>query len=365
MAAAGCAIVVAPHYLSIMLHQSVMYRLPYSLYYSLVKYVNNRNAIAENRTTYDNTSVSADKDAPDVYFILGESLRADHLPFNGYGRNTMPNLNVDSAIISFPRIYSNVHYTHASVPRIMTDADSINPDRAYTEQSFISLFKKAGYRTAWFANQDFSDSFAYFAHETDSLIFCNTIMNAYNFNQSMDTEILPYFKTWADQTHTKPRLAIIHTIGSHWWYKSHYPDRQDNFMPEIDSHDIISQSHQQIINSYDNTILETDRFISGLIGMIRDRNAIVIYISDHGENLGEDGAYLHSECLEETLHPACFFWYSTKYAGRFPQKIEALKRNSLQRYTTDAIFHTVLDAAGMRTPVLNLEKSMLYDQTTH
>lgn len=365
LAAICIVIITVPACISSRLRQAVEYRLPYSLYTSVKGYLDNRKAVAKLRTTFDNTPVSAAASVPDIYVILGESLRADHLPFNGYARNTMPHLSGDSAIVSFPQVYSNVSYTHASVPRIMTDADSVAPQRAYTEQSFITLFKKAGYRTSWLANQDFSDSYAYFAHEADSLILCNAVMSAYNPSRYTDMEILPHFRRWVNSTNGSRRLAVIHTIGSHWGYKSHYPERRDNFLPDMDNHDIALLSHEQIINSYDNTILETDRFVSGLIDMIRSDNAMVIFISDHGENLGENGKYLHSEDSEEARHPACFVWYSEKYAARFPDKVSALKRNRLNRYTTDAIFHTVLDAAGLDTPALKHELSMFYDTAAH
>lgn len=337
---------------------AVKARLPLSIYYSVKEYFDTKVEVAEVRTTYDDTTVTRSDDAPDVYVVIGESLRADHLPQNGYSRNTMPLTSADTAVVSFSRIYSDAWYTHASVPIIMTDTDSLNRDDSYCRQSFITLFNKAGYNTAWFANQDLSPSYTYFAHEADTLVYCSNVMSVYTYAKYLDSDILPLIAQWRKET-SEPRLAVIHTIGSHWWYKSHYTDRPDNFTPEIDSHDVASMTHDQMVNSYDNTILETDRFLAALTGMLTGSNSVVVFISDHGENLGEDGMYLHTVGLEPTLHPACLIWYSSEFARRCPDKVEAIKRNSSAAGNTDQIFTTVIDLARLKTPAYDPAKSLL------
>ncbi|MDE6368129.1 MAG: phosphoethanolamine transferase [Muribaculaceae bacterium] len=343
---------------------AVKARLPLSLYYSVIEYLDSRVEVAEVRTTYDGVTAMCVDDAPDVYLVIGESLRADHLPQNGYGRNTMPIMSGDTAMVSYSQIHSDAWFTHASVPIIMTDTDSLTRDDSYCRQSFITLFNKAGYNTAWFANQDLSPSYTYFAHEADTLIYCSSVMSVYTYAKYLDSDILPLLAKWRTESST-PRLAVLHTIGSHWWYKSHYPDRPDNFMPEIDSHDVASMSHEQMINSYDNTILETDRFLASLTEMLSGTNSVVLYISDHGENLGEDGMYLHTVGLEPTLHPACLMWYTDEFANRYPDKIAAIKLNASEPGNTDQIFNTIIDIAGLKTSAFNPTKSLLYGQGSH
>lgn len=343
------------------LRLSVTSRLPLSIYYSFKQYYDTKINIAKERNTYDNIDVSPSENAPDIYVILGESLRADHLPQNGYHRNTMPIMSMDSALVSFPNIVSEAWYTHASIPIIMTDTDSLTRDNAYSQQSFISLFNKAGYSTVWFANQDMSPSYKYFANEADTLIYCNNVMSVHSYSKYLDTDILPLLETWRSKHKEEPRLAIIHAIGSHWWYKSHYPDLSENFTPEIDSHDVGSMSHEQMINSYDNTILETDRFLAGMTKMLRGTNSVVLFISDHGENLGENGKYLHTVGLDATKHPACMIWYSEEFARLYPEMIKKTQNNALKSDNTDKIFNTVIELAGLKTSVFNPKKSLLYE----
>ena len=84
-----------------------------------------------------------------MVFIIGETLRADHMQINGYARPTTPLLAKEKNVVSLPDIESEYWFTHESVPYIMTRADHNTKDRAYTERSFIDIFKRAGYHTSW------------------------------------------------------------------------------------------------------------------------------------------------------------------------------------------------------------------------
>ena len=155
-AVVGLIIVSLPTLFVRKLKSPVTCRLPYSIYYSFREYYANRKSVREFRDTYSAEIPKTSAVTPDVIVILGESLRADHLPMNGYYRNTMPVLSKAGNIVSYPDIYSEYTFTEESVPHLMTckRQGDVNDDSAFEEQSFISLFKNAGYRTAWFANQE-------------------------------------------------------------------------------------------------------------------------------------------------------------------------------------------------------------------
>ena len=335
-------------------------RVPYSFWYAVEGYLLNREAVSELRDTYEATDAVAPENAPMVVLVIGESLRPDHLQLNGYHRPTTPRLARDSGVVSFPNVTTDFVYTHLSVPRIMTRAHGENPDAAFTEQSFITLFNKAGFRTAWLSNQDAVNTYAYFMHEADTLVQCNGARTFYAYEKWLDSDLLEPFGKALEKA-TGRGLIVMHTIGSHWWYRSHYPDSLAKFQPETDSRVVSELTREQMVNSYDNTILATDSFLADVTDMLRGRNAVVIFISDHGEALGEDGKYLHAEDNPQ-LHPtACLVWYSPEFAALYPQKVSALKKNRAKAYTTDAIFHTVLHAGDVDTPVLELKNSMFHD----
>lgn len=185
-------------------------------------------------------------------------------------------------------------------------------------------------------------------------------MSMYNFgNKNLDLDILPLVKDDLKEMNHKSNLFVIHSIGSHWYYNTHYPDSLAIYKPEVNSRVLSDLSEEQLINSYDNTILATDDFLSKLIGLFRKRNAILIYISDHGESLGEEGRFLHAVDAPELHIPACFIWYSDKFALNYPEKISALKDNAEKNWSSDIIFHTVLDAGTLSTDVFEPSLSVL------
>ena len=352
----SCLIIMLPCSLVARIKAPVASRMPYVFYYAASQYLDNRKTVAEERHTFDNEAAVCGEDSIDVVFIIGESLRADHLQLNGYGRPTTPRLMKERNIVSFREMYTEPCYTHVSVPRIMTRADSVNPERAYDEQSFITLFRKAGFRTVWFTNQDVASSYVYFMHEADTLIYANASKTLYDYDKWMDMDLLPHFDR--EGLAGKRNLSVMHTIGSHWWYKSHYDSESAVFMPDIDSRVVSELSREQMVNAYDNTVVETDRFISAIIGRLRNRNAVLLYVSDHGEALGENGNYLHGDDYPELHNPAAFVWWSDEYGRRNPEKVKALRSASGKRHTTDVMFHSVLDAASVECASLDTLQSI-------
>ena len=331
-------------------------RMPYSIYYNFKLYFEIRDVAAEHRETFTSESV-ANSDSLVVVFVIGESLRNDHLQINGYERETTPYLMEEDNLVSLADIYGAECFTHTSVPQIMTRADSANPQRAYDEQSFVTIFKDAGFRTTWIANQESVATYAYFMNECDTLIYVNGDKSVYTFDKWLDEDILPHLENeLKDDNPTQ--LHILHSIGSHWWYNSHYTDEFERYTPVIKSRVVSSNTQEEMINSYDNTILYTDYFIKETIDLIRDKKSILIFLSDHGESLGEDGYYLHGADRPELHYPAAFVWYSDKYAQSFPDMIENLKDNSDKKYRSDYLFHSIIDAADITTEYIEPQLSI-------
>lgn len=331
-------------------------RMPYSIYYNFKLYFEIRDVAAEHRETFTSESV-ANSDSLVVVFVIGESLRNDHLQINGYERETMPYLMEEDNLVSLTDIYGAECFTHTSVPQIMTRADSANPQRAYDEQSFVTIFKDAGFRTTWIANQESVATYAYFMNECDTLIYVNGDKSVYTFDKWLDEDILPHLENEL-QDDNPTQLHILHSIGSHWWYNSHYTDEFERYTPVIKSRVVSSNTQEEMINSYDNTILYTDYFIKETIDLIRDKKSILIFLSDHGESLGEDGYYLHGADRPELHYPAAFVWYSDKYAQSFPDMIENLKDNSDKKYRSDYLFHSIIDAADITTEYIEPQLSI-------
>jgi glucan phosphoethanolaminetransferase (alkaline phosphatase superfamily) len=333
-------------------------RIPFNFYYITARYLSEKSEILTERNVLTKDVLCGEEEDLLVLLVVGESLRSDHLGFNGYKRNTTPYL-FEEDIISFPHIYSEYTHTNASLPHILTRADSLHPDRANEERSFIDIFKQCGYYTVWLANQEPAKTYVYFMKECDTLIYANLNKSPYVFDKWTDGDLLPSFDSFVENEQKK-QFILMHTIGSHWYYNSHFPDEFQKYTPVTKSRIVNANTREEMINSYDNTVLYTDYFVYELINRLRNKNAILFYLSDHGEALGEDGIWLHAVDCIPTHYPACWIWMSPQYKKKNPEKYNVLQVNKERQYYTDFLFHTILEAAGIKSEIINKSFSLFY-----
>ncbi len=320
-------------------------RYPINIVYSTIEYIATQNKVASVRYI----PRIMNNEVPDsliVIAVLGEAARADHMQLNGYERPTNPLLNSRTNIVSLPHVYSPYTNTTYSIPHIITRADSIHMEYAYSESSFIPLFQKQNFHTIWLSNQDLEKPLYDFLHETDTTIYTPAAIRQSLYGEWLDSDLLPLADLFIGRT---PRqLIIMHTTGSHWLYDTHVPQAYQVFLPTVSNRDIRQNSIEQIVNSYDNTIVYLDAFLDSVITKIEHYPSILLYLSDHGESLGEGGRFLHAQDnAPEEQYPAALVWYSDKYQALFPEKIEALHKNSQRYYRTDYYFYSILYAAGI------------------
>lgn len=116
------------------------------------------------------------------------------------------------------------------------------------------------------------------------------------------------------------------------------------------------EHRQNVINAYDNTIVKTDDFLAKLYAQLKDYDAIVVYVSDHGQLLGEHGRFLHAIGGTGTEYPEqknipFFFWYSDLFAEKHGDIVAALKQASTSGkiFTHDYLYHTVIALGGIRS----------------
>lgn len=339
------------------LHKSAGQRYPVHVISSVAEYVALQRSLNIPRRLPEVCEVNP-ADSLDIVMIIGEAARADHLSLNGYGRQTCPRLSVRDNVVSLPHVRSQHTHTASSVPHILTIADSLSPEKAYSTRSFIACLSRQGYQTAWISNQDYGRTYVSFIHEADTVIFPNASKTVFVFHPWYDTDMLPALQGLVKEQTGAHRLYVMHAIGSHWYYNNHVPDGCERFRPTVNNRVFAQNDSMALVNSYDNTIVSTDLFVDSVISLFTDRNAIVFYLSDHGESLGENGNWLHAAGAEETRYPAAIVWYSDKYAQTFPDKVEALETNRTKRYRTDYLFHSLLSAAGLRVVGADAENDL-------
>ncbi|WP_222844173.1 phosphoethanolamine transferase [Saccharicrinis aurantiacus] len=338
-------------------YNTMISRVPFSLINATKEYYLTLKNSQLERKVIGEDAYCTNEDSVIVVLVLGESLRNDHLSFNGYDKCTSPLLE-KRRIYSFNKNRSLHTYTAASIPQILTRADSMNLQRAYNEESIISLFKRVGYNTVWLANQVPDYTYAALAKGSDIYLNLNAQNSDYSDALSTDQNILNVVDQHINGINYKKKFLILHTLGSHWYYNYRCPLDMRIFYPIINSRSFVDNSSEQMINSYDNTVYFTDYFIDEIISKLEGKNSILIYVSDHGESLGEDGKWLHATNHESLYNAACFIWMSDRYIRRYGLNPH---QNTSKRTNTSSIFHTLLQAGGIQSNILEMNKSLLSD----
>ena len=315
-----------------------------------------------------------------VVMLIGETARYDHWALNGYSRPTSPKLSARTDLISFDSCYSISNLTAISVPYMLSRATPKDPSPYAKEKALPEAFAEAGYKTAWIADQSFTN--VYMRRVSSTCDVCQYVPNKRMKGEFHDTILIAPLRKYLDQYPHNKQFAILHSLGSHFKYSFRYPDEfsffqpdlkdikytelltngmtdNNRFVPKVDNDQIIDNVRQVLVNSYDNSILYIDNFIDSLITIIDETNrpAILVYVGDHGENLMDDerlmllhGTYSGSAW---EYHVPLFVWCSKQYQRRYPHKWENLNANKSHQISTMNLFHSMLDMADIKYDKLN------------
>lgn len=326
-----------------------------------------------------------------IVLVIGESARADHFSLNGYARETNPLLSKVKNLINFPFTTSCGVVSMVSVPCLLTRATKKNKHAIKNETSIVSVFDALGFKTAWFGGQGaFSvrDPISYVSKEAKTY---EVLSHSAGGKRPYDHELLPYLSRQIEQSKDN-HFIVLHSTGSHYPYINNYTDSFAVFKPECSGDDssrytsyeiltrfMASGIHQDgrgrklsafyrkcfnagsLINTYDNTIVYTDWFLHEIITMLKDRNALLVYVSDHGESLGENGKFLHSNRRERSnWHVPMIWWVSDEFISSNAAKIKTLQSKAMTKSSHDNIFHSLMDCIGVNSELINKRLSLCY-----
>ena len=328
------------------------------------------SALHERSAAFRFGAVQADPTkAPDVIvMVLGESARFDRWSLNGYARATNPLLAREANLVTLQDLITSVSATRLSVPVIISRKPAMQSLKdGFTEKSFLSAFREAGYKTFWLSNQisfgKFDTPVSVFAKEADEVEFLN--LGGFTNHSNHDEVLLAPFGR-ALQDPAPKKLIVLHTLGSHWNYAQRYPAAFDRWKPSLAgvAKPVLTDGaiEPQLNNSYDNSILYTDWFLAQLLERLKadDRAAALMYVADHGQTL-YDGAcrqVFHGHNNQHEFHVPAFAWYSDTYGARFPDKVAQLRAHRKARLSTENVFHTLVDLGDIRYPGERLERSI-------
>jgi lipid A ethanolaminephosphotransferase len=151
---------------------------------------------------------------------------------------------------------------------------------------------------------------------------------------------------------------VLHMTGSHGpAYYRRYPAEFAGFKPDCRSNDFAKCSQEEIVNAYDNSILYTDHILSEVVDLLKAHEdkfaSAMIYMSDHGESLGEDGLYLHAApyfiAPSQQTHIPFITWFAPEYAADTGLDLDCLRKTTAEPSSHDNLFHTVLGMMAVKT----------------
>ncbi|WP_269531099.1 phosphoethanolamine transferase [Chitinimonas sp. BJYL2] len=292
-----------------------------------------------------------------LVLVVGETVRAANWGLNGYGRQTTPELAARQ-VINFPDVTSCGTNTEVSVPCLFSPwgRHQYDDDRIRGSESLLHVLKRAGLSVLWRDNQSGCKGVC---SDLPLEQFGPATADPLCSPEGCLDEILLH-RLDAKLRETPGSLVLVlHQMGNHGpAYFKRYPLAQRAFAPTCDTAELGACSQAQIVNSYDNAIRYTDHFLARTVDMLQQQtshDAAMIYISDHGESLGEGGVFLHglprAIAPEVQTHVPMVMWMTPGFAQPLGLRTDCLRQRASQPASHDNVFHTVLGLLDVRTSV--------------
>ena len=303
---------------------------------------------------------------PLLVIALGETARSRNFSLNGYARNTNPELQA-LGVLSYRQVSSCGTSTAASLPCMFSHLGREGYEARTAEyENLLDVLARAGYHVMWIDNQSGCKGLC---DRIPSVRTSQLSLNTSECSQGecMDAVLLPVLKEQlakrlsaapADRQTTAGTVVVLHLMGSHgpaYFKRSRAPHKP--FQPECTSIVLSDCSNQEIVNAYDNSLVYTDHILSELIQWLRQQASQgptgLIYVSDHGESLGENNLYLHGMpyAIAPTVqtHVPLITWWSDQFQQVRGLRHECLKQDLDKPLSHDNLYHSVLGLMRVQT----------------
>jgi lipid A ethanolaminephosphotransferase len=289
-----------------------------------------------------------------LVIVVGETARAANWGLSGYARQTTPELS-QLDVLNFSHVTSCGTNTEVSVPCMFSPYGRHGYDEKKIRQheSLLHVLDRVGINTLWRDNQSGCKGVC---EGLPTQRLDNSVDPALCDGERCLDEIL--LQSLDKQVGTgKNMVLVLHQLGNHGpAYYRRYPGTFRRYAPTCDTAELGSCSREQIINSYDNAILYTDYFLASTIRYLqtqRTHDAAMIYVSDHGESLGENGIFLHgmpySIAPKEQTEVPMMMWFSPGFTSSLGIRVDCLKQRASQALSHDYLFHSVLGLLRVKT----------------
>ena len=288
--------------------------------------------------------------------VIGETARAANWGLSGYSRQTTPELAALD-VINFPDVTACGTSTEVSLPCMLSAIGRRDYDEARIRgsESLPHVLQHSGFKVSWLDNQSgckgTCSGLDYWRPDVRSAPA--DCVDAYCFDEALLVGARKIVEG-SQENH----VLFLHTLGNHGpAYFKRYPARFRQFSPACETTDLGHCAREEIVNAYDNAILYTDHVLAQTVAFLNSRqeshDTAMIYVSDHGESLGENGIFLHG--MPYAIAPdlqkkvPMVLWLSTGYAKSFDLDTGCLRQRALSPATHTHLFHSVLGMLDVTT----------------
>jgi lipid A ethanolaminephosphotransferase len=306
---------------------------------------------------------------PLLMLVVGETARADHFALNGYSRNTNPD-TAALGLISFADVSSCGTNTAASLPCMFSHLGREGfGARRQEHENLLDVLQRAGLAVLWLDNQsgckglcDRVPNAAAIDAPSGSAHAPGLCAAGECLDEALLTGLDQRLAALPEERRQRGVVLVLHQMGSHGpaYYRRSPPDGK-RFVPECRTHALQDCDKSALINAYDNSIAYTDRVLAKSVAWLSQHQAsydpMLLYVSDHGESLGENNLYLHglpyALAPREQTHVPMLMWLPPQTEAALGVTRACLQERKNQPLSHDNLFHTVLGLVGVSSSLVN------------
>ena len=352
--------------------------LLYSFYHLHVTSHENDKAWEISEKVFQSAISRNEKDTIDVVLIIGESYNKYHSSLYGYYLNTTPALCEQQQrgnLFVFIDAISPYNMTTLAVKNMLS-TNSISLHQSWNEYPLVmSIFRHAGFDVAMWDNQK-SENSVLFSDFSNNSLFYNKKMTASTYHH-LNKGPFDYDQQLVDTALTVKRnpgstFTVFHLMGQHTLPLWRYPENDKNAVFTADSiqRADLNDYERQYIAEYDNATRYNDFVIGNIIQYYSQRNAVILYLSDHG-----DEVYDYRDVVGRTHEPVkqkqalkyqyeipMILWCSDQFMNTHPTIMENIRRAVLRPFSSDNIPQLLMGLSGIRSSFYEPKKDVLSNQ---
>ena len=319
---------------------------------------------------------------PNIVVVIGESYNKHHSQLYGYQKPTTPRqmaLEAEGSLVKFTDVVSSWNLT-SFVFKHMLSLYTVGDSGEWCDKPlFPEVFRKAGYHVTFVTNQfepkakeavyDFSGGFFLNDPELSQRQFDQRSTRTHRFDDGVLKEYDNLKKKEDTLALAKGNLVILHLMGSHVDYRARYPQNTNTvFKPSMYNRPELTDKQRQILAHYDNSLLYNDSIVAAITQRFADKDAVVIYVPDHGEEIFDGSPYMYGRMhganidyrlARNEMEIPFWVWGSPLYRENHPYGWMAIQNAKNRPMMTDALPHFLMYLGGISSSLYRPELNVI------